>query len=201
MCSRVYRGVHDQAPRSDQLEGGINVSVLNVGPRRTAAAAAALGALLTLVACSSEQTSDAGQDPGWTSSETIVEDVKSAGFDCSFENSEGLSQIITENPWTEEPLGGALVLCNGFQVFFVGEIDSYFDTLKADCSAVTQDELGSEALGRVVVVGSNFVISGTGEDQAYPEDYGPDAFAAAFGASERTLRSIYEEVCPSLSST
>lgn len=190
-----------QDPTMINSKGSRNVILRNLGRRRALAGAALCGALLTIVGCSSEQSSASGQDPGWTSSETIVEDVKSAGFDCSFENSEGLSQIITENPWTEEPLGGALVLCNGFQVFFVGNMDSYFESLSADCSTVTQEEVGSEALERVVVVGSNFVISGTGEDQAYPEEYGPDAFAAAFGASERTLRSIYEEVCPSLSST
>lgn len=187
-------------PTISKSEGGIIVSVRNSARQRALFGAVVSGALLALVACSSEQASESGDDPGWTSSETIVEDVKDAGFDCSFENAQGLSQIITENPWTEEPLGGALVLCNGFQVFFVGNIENYFDTLKADCATVTEEELGSEALQRVVVVGSNFVISGTGEDQAYPEGYAPEAFATAFGASERTLRSIYEEVCPSLSS-
>lgn len=160
-------------------------------------------AAATLLAsgCTSEQAVEPGGDPGWENGDQVIADVTEAGFDCSFDKSQELSQVITQNPWTEEPLGGTLVLCNGFQVFLVGEIATYLESLKGDCSSVTEEELASEAMQRVVVVGSNFVISGTGEDQAYPAEFGSDAFAAAFGASERTLGSIYEEICPDLSQT
>lgn len=154
---------------------------------------------VVLAGCSSEQDTQAGGDPGWTASGQVISGVKDAGFDCTFENADGLSQVITKNPWTEEPLGGMLVLCNGFQVFLVGEMGDYFEELKGDCATVTEEELASEAMQRVVVVGSNFVISGTGDNQAYPEDHPPADFAKAFGASERTLGSLYEEICPNLS--
>jgi hypothetical protein len=169
--------------------------------RRLIVVAMAAAAALVMAGCSSDQAIEPGGDPGWTDGDQVVTEVTEAGFDCSFEKSDELSQVITQNPWTEEDLGGTLVLCNGFQVFLVGEIDSYLDSLKSDCSAVTEEELSSDAMQRVVVVGSNFVISGTGEDQAYPEGFGPEVFASAFGATERTLGSIYEQICPELSQT
>ena len=46
--------------------------------------------------------------------------VNDAGFDCSEDSFSGTKQVITENPATEEPLGGELILCGGFQVFLVG---------------------------------------------------------------------------------
>lgn len=169
--------------------------------RRAVVASMVAVAALVMAGCSSDQAIQPGGDPGWSDGDQVISDVSDAGFDCSFEKSDELSQVITQNPWTEEDLGGTLVLCNGFQVFLVGEIDSYLDSLKSDCSAVTEEELSSDAMQRVVVVGSNFVISGTGEDQAYPEDFGPETFASAFGATERTLGSIYEQICPDLSQT
>lgn len=164
-----------------------------------AACSVAIATSVVLSSCSSEQSTQSGSDPEWTASSQVISDVQDAGFDCSFENSDGLSQVITKNPFTEEPLGGMLVLCNGFQVFLVGEIDEYFVGLEGDCAAVTEEELASEAMQRVVVVGSNFVISGTGTDQAFPEGHPPSDFAQAFGASERTLGSLYEDICPNLS--
>jgi len=164
------------------------------------AAATAIGLSLSfgLAACSG-QGSQAGGDPGWTTGDSVIAGVTDAGFDCSFDTDQELSQIITKNPWTKEELGGQLVLCQGFQVFLVGEMSTYFDSLKGDCAAVTEEELNSEAMDRKVVIGSNFVIAGTGENQAFPEEYGPADFAQAFGGSERSLGSIYEEVCPDLS--
>ena len=170
-------------------------------PRLRTVGAMVAAFAVVIAGCSSQQAIEPGGDPGWENGEQVIASATDAGFDCSFDKSQELSQIITQNPWTEESLGGTLVLCNGFQVFLVGQIDSYFETLKEDCSSVTEEELASEAMQRVVVVGSNFVISGTGEDQAYPEAFGPESFATAFGATEQTLGSIYEQICPSLSNT
>lgn len=168
---------------------------------RNSVLAGVLAVGVVLTGCASDESAQVkpGDDPGWETSGQVISGVIDAGFDCSFDTDQELSQVITENPWTEEPLGGTLVLCNGFQVFLVGDMDDYFTSLEGDCAAVTEEELESDAMQRVVVVGSNFVISGTGDDQAYPEGFGPDQFATAFGASERTLGSIYEQICPNLS--
>ena len=109
--------------------------------------------------------------------------------------------MITENPATEEPLGGELILCGGFQVFLVGNIDEYWESLSSSCSAVTEEELVSEAVQREVIVGSNFVMSGTGPDQSYPDEAPASDLARAFGAEVQTLQSIYETICPEIGNT
>jgi len=147
--------------------------------------------------CSSE-SKVTGSDPGWQDGAQVIEGVTESGFDCSEDSISGTKQIITENPATKEPLGGELVLCGGFQVFLVGAIDDYWDSLSSSCSTVTPEELSSEAVQRSVVVGSNFVMSGTGPDQAFPDGASADDLARAFGSQVRTLKSIYEEVCPNL---
>ena len=50
----------------------------------------------------------------------------------------------------------------------MGNIDEYWESLSSSCSAVTEEELVSEAVQREVIVGSNFVMSGTGPDQSIP---------------------------------
>jgi hypothetical protein len=61
--------------------------------------------------------------------------------------------------------------------------------------------LASDAVQRNVVVGGNFVMSGTGPDQEFPEGASAEDLARAFGSQVRTLKSIYEEVCPNLDVT
>ena len=51
-----------------------------------------------------------------------------------------------------------------------------------------------------MIVGSNFVMSGTGPDQAYPEE-APASDLARAGAEVQTLKSIYETICPGIGST
>ena len=166
--------------------------------RRTLAGVALIALMIT--GCSSNEVAE-GSDPGWVSSDAAIAGVNDAGFDCSEDSFSGTKQVITENPATEEPLGGELILCGGFQVFLVGDIDEYWESLSSSCSAVTEEELASEAVQREVIVGSNFVMSGTGPDQSYSEEAPASDLARAFGAEVETLKSIYETICPEIGST
>ena len=166
--------------------------------RRTLAGVAVLALMIT--GCSSNDVAE-GSDPGWASSEAAITDVNEAGFDCSEDSYSGTKQVITENPATKESLGGELILCGGFQIFLVGDIDEYWNSLSTSCSTVTEEELASEAVQREVIVGSNFVMSGTGPDQAYPDEAPALDLARAFGAEVQTLKSIYETICPGIGST
>lgn len=132
----------------------------------------------------------------WTDAQQVIAAVDDAGFDCSFDSSRGVKQVLTENPSTRQSLGGTLILCEGFQVLLHGDDEGYRAGLREGCSSVTADALAAPSLrSTVVVVGDTFVISGTGEKQGYPDDAPPDELATAFDARALTLFDYYGDLC------
>lgn len=161
--------------------------------RRLPAIPVTIAALVLMVSgCSGAGTSFDGT---WDSADEVVADVTDGGFDCSFDESQKLKQVLTEHPVTKEPLGGSLVLCQGFQVLLLDDPADYTATLRKDCATVTTQSLESPAVSRVVVVGDNFVISGTGPDQAFPEGSPSSELATSFAGEEKTLLEYYQELC------
>lgn len=156
----------------------------------------------TMTGCGTDaDTPDVQGPPGpWTSGQAVVEAAKAAGFACSPELNFVDDQVVplpAENP----TVGGFLVICEGFQVVLMNNPEAFYDDLRGDCASVTQTELQSDALQRQVVVGENFVVSGTGEDQSFPADVSPQVVAEAFQGKVRTLYEFYEDLCPDLSAT
>ena len=143
---------------------------------------------------SSEATSGSF-DGAWSTADEVIASVGGSGFDCSFDETKNLKQVLTEHPVTKEPLGGSLILCQGFQILLQDDPVAYTATLKEDCASVTTASLESPAMARVIVVGDNYVISGTGPDQGFPEAAGSADLATAFGGREETLLEYYEALC------
>ena len=79
--------------------------------RRTLAGVAVIALMVT--GCSSNDVAE-GSDPGWVSSNSAIAGVNGRGASTAQQDSfSGTKQVITENPATEEPLGGELILCGG----------------------------------------------------------------------------------------
>jgi hypothetical protein len=134
-------------------------------------------------------------DGAWSNADEVIASVNGSGFDCSFDTSKNLKQVLTEHPVTKAPLGGSLILCQGFQVLLEDNPSDYTATLRKDCATVTQASLESPAMTRIVVVGDNYVISGTGPDQGYPAAATSAALATAFKGQEKTLLEYYTALC------
>ncbi len=158
---------------------------------------------LALVAsgCSGTGTSadasaaSAAFDGAWGSADEVIASVAGSGFDCSFDKTKNLKQVLTEHPVTKEPLGGSLVMCQGFQVLLQDDPAAYTATLRKDCAAVTKASLESPAMTRVIVVGDNYIISGTGPDQGFPAAAASADLAKAFHGKEETLLAYYQALC------
>ena len=168
--------------------------------RRLLSVPAVLAALaLAATGCSTSGTASADGsasfDGAWGGADEVIASVGDAGFDCSFDTSKNLKQVLTEHPVTKAPLGGSLILCQGFQVLLLDDPAAYTASIKKDCATVTKESLESPAMSRVVVVGENYIISGTGPDQAYPEGAAPDALAKAFAGTQQSLLEYYEVLC------
>jgi hypothetical protein len=149
---------------------------------------------LALVGCSSDPASNAVYDGPWATGEAVIEDVNEFGFDCAPDSDAGSNQIL-DLPATQDAVGGKLVLCDGFQVVLMNNPDAFYDDLRKGCGDVTSEELGSDALQREVVIGSNYVISGTGSEQLFPEGASAAALADAFSGKVQSLRTFYDELC------
>ncbi len=167
--------------------------------RLTAVPAVLAAVVLIATGCSGSATSsEAGSasfDGAWGGADEVIASISGSGFDCSFDTSQNLKQVLTEHPVTKAPLGGSLILCQGFQVLLLDDPAEYTTTIKKDCATVTKESLESPAMSRVVVVGDNYIISGTGPDQAYPEGAAPDALAEAFAGKQQTLLEYYQVLC------
>ena len=155
-------------------------------------AATLAAAALSATACSGQQ---AAFDGTWGTADEVISDANDGGFDCSFDKTQNLKQVLTEHPVTKAPLGGSLILCQGFQVLLLDDPADYRATIKKDCATVTRQSLESPAMSRVVVVGDNYIISGTGPDQAFPETAPSAELAKAFAGQERTLLEYYQDLC------
>jgi hypothetical protein len=153
----------------------------------------ALAAIALLVSgCSSDKATFDGK---WQHADEVIADANNGGFDCSFDKSQNLKQVLTEHPVTKKPLGGSLILCQGFEVLLQDDPVSYVANLRKDCATVTKDALKSPSMSRVIVVGDNYVISGTGPDQAFPAAASPAALAKAFNGKEQTMLDFYTALC------
>ena len=162
--------------------------------RRPAVIASVLAAAVGLVVtgCSGQQATFDGK---WNRSDEVITDVTNAGFDCGFDVSNNLKQVITEHPVTKKPLDGSLILCQGFQVLLQDAPISYVLNLRKDCDAVTKDSLASPTMDRVIVVGENYVISGTGPDQGFPASATSADLAKAFNGKAETMMDFYAALC------
>ena len=156
-----------------------------------------LPATLAALALAAGGCSSAGAsfDGSWGTADEVIADANEGGFDCSFDKTQNLKQIITEHPVTKAPLGGSLILCQGFQVLLLDDPATYTATIKKDCATVTKQSLESPAMSRVVVVGDNYIISGTGPDQAFPAAAPSAQLAEAFKGKEQTLLEYYQTLC------
>jgi hypothetical protein len=158
-------------------------------------AAVALAATGCSSSGSSSAESSASFDGAWSTADEVIASVGAAGFDCGFDKTKNLKQVLTEHPVTKKPLGGSLILCQGFQVLLQDNPADYTATLRKDCAAVTKTSLESPAMTRVVIVGDNYVISGTGPDQAFPAAAKSADLAKAFNGKEETLLAYYQKLC------
>jgi hypothetical protein len=150
-------------------------------------------AAFTATGCSSSP--GASFDGSWGTAEEVIANANDGGFDCSFDKNKNLKQVLTEHPVTKEPLGGSLILCQGFQVLLLDDMAAYTASIKKDCGTVTKQSLASPAMERVVVIGDNYVISGTGPDQGYPAAASSAALAKAFKGQEKTMLEYYQTLC------
>lgn len=162
--------------------------------RRTAVIASVVVAVagLFVTGCSGQQATFDGK---WNRPDEVIADVTNGGFDCGFDETKNLKQVITEHPVTKRPLGGSLILCQGFQVLLEDDPASYVMDLRKDCDTVTKDSLASPTMSRVVVVGDNYVISGTGPDQGFPASATSADLAKAFNGKAETMLDFYSALC------
>ena len=92
----------------------------------------ALSVISILGGCSSGAGSSATSDPApsnssvnWTSPSQAITEINGAGFDCEIDETDVLKQVITEYPATKEPIGGAIITCDGFQVLLINNPNQY----------------------------------------------------------------------------
>jgi hypothetical protein len=147
---------------------------------------------LTVSGCSS---AGASFDGNWSTADEVIADANDGGFDCSYDKDKNLKQVLTEHPVTKQPLGGSLIICQGFQVLLLDDMAAYTASIKKDCATVTKQSLASPAMERVIVIGDNYVISGTLPDQAYPEKAPSGELAKAFKGQEKTMMEFYQTLC------
>jgi hypothetical protein len=154
-------------------------------------------AILAVLALTASGCSSAGAsfDGNWGTADEVIADVNTGGFDCSYDKNKNLKQVLTEHPLTKQPLGGSLILCNGFQVLLLDDMATYTASIKKDCGTVTKQSLASPAMQRVIVLGDNYVISGTLPDQAYPKQAPSADLAKAFKGQEKTMMEFYQTLC------
>lgn len=155
----------------------------------------ALGVLLAGCADNGSTNPDASYDAPWSSAQAVIDEMNEFRFGCSPDPKIITKQVLTEHPVTKEPFDGALVICEGYQVLLLDNPDKYYDELRAECANVTEESLASESLSREAVIGSNYIISGVGPNQGYPENAQSKNLAKAFSGEVKSLKVFYEELC------
>jgi hypothetical protein len=171
---------------------------MRVSRRARGALCAAAMCMLPLAGCAAPLSNEPNATSGsgeWQSATEAISAMNGAGFDCVVEETAERKQVITENPMNKEPFGGSLIACRGYQVLLVDNPETYFDDLASDCASVTTQELASDALDSLIVVGPNYIMSGAEPGGLFPEASSAEALASAFGGKAQTLRVFYEELC------
>lgn len=136
---------------------------------------AVLAALaLAATGCSTSGTASADGsasfDGAWGGADEVIASVGDAGFDCSFDTSKNLKQVLTEHSRHEGALGRVPDPVPGVPKLLLDDPAAYTASIKKDCATVTKESLESPAMSRVVVVGERTTSSrGPVPDHAYPE--------------------------------
>ena len=158
----------------------------------------ALSVISFLGGCSSATSDPAPSSSpvNWTSpSQAITE------FDCEIDETDVLKQVITEYPATKEPIGGAIITCDGFQVLLINNPNQYLAELREACVDVTAAELESEELNALLVAGDNYLITGRETGSAFPTETLAQELQQSFGGRLLNLREYYEDLCEGIPAT
>ena len=169
---------------------------------------AALSVIPILGACSSDSGSSATSDPvpssspvNWASPDQAIAEINGAGFDCEIDETDVLKQVITEYPTTKQPIGGAIITCDGFQVLLIENPDQYLAELRESCADVTTAELESEELNATLVAGDNYLITGRETGSAFPTETLAQELQDTFGGRVLNLREYYQDLCEGIPAT
>ncbi|MDE0974333.1 MAG: hypothetical protein OSA11_04450 [Candidatus Nanopelagicales bacterium] len=168
----------------------------------------ALSVISILGGCSSGAGSSTSSDPApsgspvnWTSPSQAITEINGAGFDCEIDETDVLKQVITEYPATKEPIGGAIITCDGFQVLLINNPNQYLAELREACVDVTAAELESEELNAILVAGDNYLITGRETGSAFPTETLAQELQQSFGGRLLNLREYYEDLCKGIPAT
>jgi len=175
--------------------------IMKVFRRKVSAFAAPATAIFLSAVALSGCSGNGGTNPNarydapWVTAQAVIDEMNEFGFGCSPDPTIITKQVLTEHPVTKEPFDGALVICEGYQVLLLDNPDKYYEDLRQECANVTQESLASESLTREAVIGSNYIISGVGPNQGYPENAQPRNLAKAFSGKIKSLKKFYEDLC------